>query len=80
MTDAKSANWYSNGANEARRTEDLLPVYVSPDTAGDAAEEILEAGGGREDFLAIWFDFVLFLGVLFFFFFFDSVVFGCDIQ
>ena len=52
MTDAKSANWYSDGAKEAFNIEDLFPVYVRPDAAGDAAEEVFVAGG-RDAFLPI---------------------------
>ena len=33
--------------------EDLFPAYVWPDTAGDAAEEVFEAGA-REAFLPIF--------------------------
>lgn len=49
MTDAKSANWYSDGENAARSIEDLFPNCVAFDTAGDAAE-VFETGG-REAFL-----------------------------
>jgi hypothetical protein len=50
MTDAKSDNWYPDGENAARITEDLLPATVTPEAAGAAAEEIFDAGG-REAFL-----------------------------
>ena len=53
MTEAKSANWNSDGANAARKIEDLFPAYVWPETAGDAAEEAFEAGA-REAFLPIF--------------------------
>lgn len=50
MTDAKRANWYSDGENAARRIEDLLPVCDRP-PAGDAAEPTLV--DGRDVFLPI---------------------------
>lgn len=40
MTDAKRANWYSDGENAARRMEDLLLICERP-PAGDAVEPTL---------------------------------------
>lgn len=51
MTDAKSANWYSDGENAARRIDDLLPIDERP-AAGDAADKTLLAG--RDVFLPIF--------------------------
>lgn len=51
MTDAKSANWYSDGENAARRIDDLLPVCDRA-PAGDAAEPTLV--DGREVFFPIF--------------------------
>ena len=53
MTEAKRANWNSDGAKAARKIEDLFPVYVWPEIAGDAVEEVFETGRPEAAFLPI---------------------------
>lgn len=54
MTEAKRANWNSDGAKAARKIEDLFSVYVWPEIAGDAVEEVFETGRPEAAFLPIF--------------------------
>jgi hypothetical protein len=45
MTEAKRANWYSEGEKAERKMDDFeLPDRIAGDSAGAAAEETLETG------------------------------------